>query len=85
MNIFKRIGKALRDTDIWINEKAGGKEGETISSRWGRYIEDKSKPARAWTARVICRTILLPLGIVDGSKGKHCRESINEKYRGKSE
>ena len=81
MGIFKKIGKKLRDFDIWLNEKAGGNEGETISSRWGRYIEDKTKPARGWTARVICRTILLPLGIVDGSKGKHCRGAINDKYR----
>jgi len=83
MNILKKIGKGLRDFDIFLNEKAGGNEGETISSRWGRYIEDKSKPARAWTMRVVCRTVLLPLGIVDGSKGKHCRESINEKYKRK--
>lgn len=83
MNIFKKIGKSLRDFDIAVNEKFGGKEGETISSRWGRYIEDKSKPARGWAARIVCRTILLPLGIVDGSKGKHCREAINDKYKTK--
>jgi hypothetical protein len=81
MNIFKKIGKVFRDGDVWVNEKAGGKEGETISSRLGRYIEDKSKPARGWAARIICRTILLPLGIVDGSKGKHCKESVNEKHK----
>lgn len=85
MNIFKRIGKGLRDFDIWVNEKAGGKKGETISSRWGRYIEDKSKPARAWTARIVCRTVLLLPSVLLTGKWKHCRESINEKYREKSE
>lgn len=83
MNIFKRIGKNLRNADIWVNENfpfANGKKGETLSSRWGRYIEDKTRPARGWTMRVVCRTVLLPLGLVDGSKGKHCRGAINDKY-----
>lgn len=64
--------------DIWVNELFGGKKGETISSRWGRYIEDETKPVRGWVARIVCRTILLPLGLVDGSKGKHCRGAANK-------
>ena len=79
--MVKQIGKLLRDIDIKINEAFGGNEGETISSRWGRYIEDKSKPVRGWVMRIICRTVLLPLGLVDGSGGKHCRGAINDKYR----
>lgn len=73
--------KQLLKLDIWLNEQLGGREGETISSRLGRYIEDKSKPARGWIARIFCRTVLLPLGLLLDNSWKHCRESIQDKYR----
>ena len=81
MSILKRIGSKLRDIDVWLNEKMGGKTGETISSRLGRYIEDRSRPARGWAARVLCRTVLLPLGLLLDNSWKHCRENINSKYK----
>lgn len=73
--------KKLLECDIWLNEKLGGNKGETISSRLGRYIEDKSEPVRGWMARIFCRTVLLPLGLLLDNSWKHCRESINQKYK----
>ena len=75
------LWNGLRRTDIWLNEKLGGNKGETISSRLGRYIEDSSRPLRGWVARVFCRTVLLPLGLLLDNNWKHCRKSINEKYK----
>ena len=82
-NILRRIAKNIRDADIWVNKQFGGKKDETVSSRWGRYIEDKTRPARGWTARVVCRTFLLPIGILLDMSWKHCRKSVNEKYKSK--
>lgn len=67
----------LRRADVWLNEKLGGNKGETISSRLGRHIENRN----CWPCRIFCRTVLLPLGILLDRDFKHCRKSINEKYR----
>ena len=80
--MFKKIGKKLVEFDIHMNVHwLNGNEGETISSRLGRYIEDKSNPVRGWAARIFCRTVLLPLGILADNSWKHCRENIQEKYK----
>ena len=80
--MFNKIAWKLVELDIWINVHwFNGNEGETISSRLGRYIEDKSRPARGWAARIFCRTILLPLGILADNSWKHCRENIQERYK----
>jgi hypothetical protein len=64
--------------DIWINVHIfRGKEGETISSRLGRKIEDKDC---IW-CRIFCRTFLLPLAIIFKQGGKHCRKAIQDRYR----
>lgn len=73
----------LKAFDIRVNEFFGGNKGETISSRWGRYIRDDTNPIRAWAARVVCRTILLPLGWILDNHWKHCVKSINQKYKSK--
>lgn len=82
--------KKLVEWDIWINVHVfKGNEGETISSRLGRYIEDKSKPVRGWMARIFCRIFLLPLSAVLVRLGlqkhpfKHCRESIQDEFKSK--
>lgn len=69
--------------DIKINETLGGNKGETISSRLGRYIEDKSKPARAWLSRIFCRTVLLPLGLLIDKSFTHCRDNIQDEFKDK--
>ena len=65
--------------DIWVNVYVfKGNEGETISSRLGRKIEDKD----CMWCRLFCRTILLPLAILLRNKDlKHCKDSISEGHR----
>ena len=65
--------------DVWINVHVfRGNEGETISSRLGRKIEDKD----CMWCRIFCRTILVPLAIVLRNKDlKHCRDSIQDKHK----
>lgn len=76
------ILKKLIQFDKWVNYKIlNGNEGETISSRLGRYIERDNGP-KSWWSRLFCRTVLLPLGIIMRNEDwKHCRDSIQEKYR----
>jgi hypothetical protein len=76
------VFKKLEEWDIWINVHIfKGNKGETISSRLGRYIENKSKPVRGWMARIFCRTVLLPLCLILDNSWKHCRENIQKKYQ----
>lgn len=75
------ILKKLIQFDIWVNYKLlNGKEGETISSRLGRYIE-RDNSIKSWASKIFCRTVLLPLGILFDGSWKHCRESITEEHR----
>ena len=74
MNIFSKIGAA----NIWINVHVfGGNEGEFISSRLGRKIESRD----CFLCRLFCRTILLPLALIQGQGWKHCRKSIQDEFK----
>lgn len=77
MSIFSK----LRNLDIWANERLGGNKGETISSRLGRYIEDDNHKVRGWASRFFCRIGLLPLGIFIDKSWKHCRSSIDKRFK----
>lgn len=67
--------------DIWVNYRLlNGNEGETISSRLGRYIESDNI-YKEWSAKIFCRTVLLPLGILLDRDWKHCRKNIQERFR----
>lgn len=83
-NTIKTIGflNSLVEFDKYVNhEWLNGNHGETISSRLGRYIEGDNI-WKEWSSRIFCRTVLLPLGIIMNNKDwKHCRDSIQEKYR----
>ena len=80
--MFRKIGEYLVEFDKWLNHKIfNGYEGETISSRLGRYIEGDNI-WKEWSAKIFCRTVLLPLGIILRDKHlKHCREHIDERFR----
>lgn len=63
--------------DIQFNEFLGGNKGETISSRLGRHIMRDN----CFLCRLFCRVILLPLGILINRDYKHCRDSIQKRYK----
>ena len=84
---IKTVGfvNSLIGFDAWVNYKLlNGNEGETISSRLGRYIE-RDNSIKSFASKVFCRTILLPLGIIFDNSWKHCRESIQEEHRDESD
>lgn len=80
--MLRTISLRLWQLDIWLNHKLfNGNEGETISSRLGRYIEGDNI-WKEWSAKIFCRTVLLPLAFIMRDKDwKHCREHIDERFR----